>query len=49
MQRSLMRYLHLAVGMVALAVYMAPVRADTEQEINQIEERRYHTMVAVDT
>ena len=49
MEWSLMRYLHLAVGMVALAVYMAPVRADTEQEINQIEERRYHTMVAVDT
>ena len=49
MRRLPMRYLHLAIGIVALAVYMGPVRADAEQEIDQIEERRYHAMVAVDT
>jgi hypothetical protein len=49
MRRLPMRHLHLAIGMVALAVYMGPVRADAEHEIDQIEERRYHAMVAADT
>ena len=49
MRRFLLRSLQLATGVLAVALYTGPACADTEQEINQIEERRYQTMAAADT
>jgi ketosteroid isomerase-like protein len=49
MRCLLLRYLQLVTGVLAVALYTGPARADTEQEINQIEERRYETMAAADT
>ena len=49
MKQLLSRCVQLAVPLMAIALYTGPASADTEQEINQIEDRRYETMVAVDT
>jgi hypothetical protein len=49
MKQLLPRCMQLAVSLVAIALYIGPALADTEQEINQIEDRRYDAMVAVDT
>lgn len=49
MKRLLLRCVQLMAGVLVIALCTGAARADTEQEINQIEEQRYQTMVTADT